>query len=447
MRELFGTDGVRGIAGEYPLDLSTLYKLGKAVVRSGKRSILIGRDTRASGLWIENVLQQAILWQGGMVTLADVITTPGVAILSRDVPFDAGIVISASHNPYQDNGIKIFSSNGIKLTDEEEEWIEEEVAGDSNSDPLPLVAKDRSQEEIITFNRELVGRYIEFLRSVSSVGVLKSLKIVLDCAHGAAFHIAPQVFRELGAEVVVLNAEPNGRNINLDCGAVYPQGMAQAVVDSQASLGVAFDGDCDRAIFCDAKGNLLDGDYTLFILARFFQQRGQLESGCVVSTVMANKGLEVALKKESIRMLRTQVGDRYVLGEMLRGDHALGGEQSGHVIMRANSLVGDGILSALKMSQILLEEGGSLTDLARGFEKFPQVLINVRVRKKRDYSKIAEIQKEIEAASKNLGERGRVVIRYSGTEPLVRIMLEGEKETEIKKYAETIAARFQEKLG
>jgi phosphoglucosamine mutase len=447
MRELFGTDGVRGIAGEYPLDLSTLYKLGKAVVRSGKRSILIGRDTRASGLWIENVLQQAILWQGGMVTLADVITTPGVAILSRDVPFDAGIVISASHNPYQDNGIKIFSSNGIKLTDEEEEWIEEEVAGDSNSDPLPLVAKDRSQEEIITFNRELVGRYIDFLRSVSSVGALKSLKIVLDCAHGAAFHIAPQVFRELGAEVVVLNAEPNGRNINLDCGAVYPQGMAQAVVDSQASLGVAFDGDCDRAIFCDAKGNILDGDYTLFILARFFQQRGQLESGCVVSTVMANKGLEVALKKERIRMLRTQVGDRYVLGEMLRGDHALGGEQSGHVIMRANSLVGDGILSALKMSQILLEEGGSLTDLARGFEKFPQILINVRVRKKRDYSKIAEIQKEIEAASKNLGERGRVVIRYSGTEPLVRIMLEGEKETEIKKYAETIAARFQEKLG
>ena len=447
MRELFGTDGVRGIAGEYPLDLSTLYKLGKAVVRSGKRSILIGRDTRASGPWIENVLQQAILWQGGMVTLADVITTPGVAILSRDVPFDAGIVISASHNPYQDNGIKIFSSNGIKLTDEEEEWIEEEVAGDSNSDPLPLVAKDRSQEEIITFNRELVGRYIDFLRSVSSVGVLKSLKIVLDCAHGAAFHIAPQVFRELGAEVVVLNAEPNGRNINLDCGAVYPQGMAQAVVDSQASLGVAFDGDCDRAIFCDAKGNLLDGDYTLFILARFFQQRGQLESGCVVSTVMANKGLEVALKKERIRMLRTQVGDRYVLGEMLRGDHALGGEQSGHVIMRANSLVGDGILSALKMSQILLEEGRSLTDLARGFEKFPQILLNVRVRKKRDYSKIAEIQKEIEAASKNLGERGRVVIRYSGTEPLVRIMLEGEKETEIKKYAETIAARFQEKLG
>jgi phosphoglucosamine mutase len=447
MRELFGTDGVRGIAGEYPLDLSTLYKLGKAVVRSGKRSILIGRDTRASGLWIENVLQQAILWQGGMVTLADVITTPGVAILSRDVPFDAGIVISASHNPYQDNGIKIFSSNGIKLTDEEEEWIEEEVAGDSNSDPLPLVAKDRSQEEIITFNRELVGRYIDFLRSVSSVGALKSLKIVLDCAHGAAFHIAPQVFRELGAEVVVLNAEPNGRNINLDCGAVYPQGMAQAVVDSQASLGVAFDGDCDRAIFCDAKGNILDGDYTLFILARFFQQRGQLESGCVVSTVMANKGLEVALKKERIRMLRTQVGDRYVLGEMLRGDHALGGEQSGHVIMRANSLVGDGILSALKMSQILLEEGGSLTDLARGFEKYPQILINVRVRKKRDYSKIAEIQKEIEAASKKLGERGRVVIRYSGTEPLVRIMLEGEKETEIKKYAETIAARFQEKLG
>ncbi len=447
MRELFGTDGVRGIAGEYPLDLSTLYKLGKAVVRSGKQSILIGRDTRASGLWIENVLQQAILWQGGMVTLADVITTPGVAILSRDVPFDAGIVISASHNPYQDNGIKIFSSNGIKLTDEEEEWIEEEVAGDSNSDPLPLIAEDRNQEEIITFNRELVGRYMDFLQTISSVGVLESLKIVLDCAHGAAFHIAPQVFRELGAEVVVINAEPNGRNINHDCGAVYPQGMAQAVVDSQASLGVAFDGDCDRAIFCDEKGKLLDGDYTLFILAQAFQQRGQLESGCVVSTVMANKGLEVALKRENIRMLRTQVGDRYVLGEMLRGNHTLGGEQSGHVIMRANTLVGDGILSALKISHILMEEGGSLAEQAQGFEKFPQILINVRVRKKSDYSKITEIQKEIDAASKSLGERGRVVIRYSGTEPLVRIMLEGEKEAEIKAYAESIAARFQEKMG
>jgi len=447
MGELFGTDGVRGIAGEYPLDLATIYKLGKAVVRSGKRSILIGRDTRASGLWIEKVLQQAILSQGGKVTLADVITTPGVAILSRDVPFDAGIVVSASHNPYKDNGIKIFSSSGIKLTDEEEEWIEEEVAGDSTSDPLPQIAEDRNQREIITSNRELVGRYIDFLRSVSSVGVLKSLKIVLDCAHGAAFNIAPQIFRELGAEVVVINAKPNGRNINHDCGAVYPQGMAQAVVDSQASLGVAFDGDCDRAIFCDEKGNLLDGDYTLFILARSFQQRGQLESGCVVSTVMANKGLEVALKRERIRMLRTQVGDRYVLGEMLRGNHALGGEQSGHVIMRANTLVGDGILSALKISQILVEEGGSLAEQARGFEKFPQILINVRVRKKRDYSKIAEIQNEIEAASKSLGERGRVVIRYSGTEPLVRIMLEGEKETVIKEYAETIAARFREKMG
>jgi phosphoglucosamine mutase len=447
MGELFGTDGVRGIAGEYPLDLSTIYKLGKAVVGSGKRSILIGRDTRASGLWIEKVLQQAIHSQGGEATLADVITTPGVAMLARDVPFDAGIVVSASHNPYKDNGIKIFSSSGIKLTDEEEGWLEKEVARDSNSDPLPQIAEDRNQEDIITFNRELVGRYMDFLRTISSVGVLKSLKIVLDCAHGAAFHIAPQVFRELGAEVVVINAEPNGRNINHECGAVYPQGMAQAVIDSQASFGVAFDGDCDRAIFCDEKGNILDGDYTLFILARSLQKRGQLESGCVVSTVMANKGLEVALKREGIRMLRTQVGDRYVLGEMLRGNHALGGEQSGHVIMRANTLVGDGVLSALKISHILKEEGGSLAEQARGFEKFPQILINVRVSRKRDYSKIAEIQKEIEAASKILGERGRVVIRYSGTEPVVRIMLEGEKEAQIKEYGEAIAARFQEKMG
>ena len=447
MSELFGTDGVRGIAGEYPLDFPTVYKLGKAVVRSGKRSILIGRDTRASGLWIEKALQQAILSEGGEVTLANVITTPGVAILSRNVPFDTGIVVSASHNPYQDNGIKMFSRNGIKLSDEEERWIEQAVAGDANPDPVAKISEDLNQDEIISLNQGLVERYIDFLRAASSLPTLKPLKVVLDCAHGAAFHIAPQLFKKLGAEVVAINTQPNGRNINHNCGAVHPQQMAQTVLESQASFGVAFDGDGDRAIFSDENGNLLDGDYTLFILARSLQKKGQLESGCVVITVMANKGLEVALQREDIRTLRTRVGDRFVLAEMLRGNHSLGGEQSGHVIMKEGFFVGDGILSALKIGNLVLEEGCSLGDLARGFEKFPQVLINVRVREKPDFSKIAEIQRDIEAAQESLGESGRVVIRYSGTEPLVRVMLEGESAGEINKYAEGIAARFREQLG
>ncbi|MCZ6768020.1 MAG: phosphoglucosamine mutase [Acidobacteria bacterium] len=447
MCELFGTDGIRGVAGEYPLDFPTVYKLGKAVVRSGKRSILIGRDTRTSGLWIEKALQQAILSEGGEVTLADVITTPGVAILSRNIPFDTGIVVSASHNPYQDNGIKMFSRNGIKLSDEEERWIEQAVAGDANLDPGAKISEDRNQDEIIALNQGLVERYIDFLRAASSVPTLKPLKVVLDCAHGAAFHIAPQLFKKLGAEVVAINTQPNGRNINHNCGAVYPQQMAQTVLEAQASFGVAFDGDGDRAIFSDEKGNLLDGDYTLFILARSLQKKGQLESGCVVITVMANKGLEVALQREHIRTLRTRVGDRFVLAEMLRGNHSLGGEQSGHVIMKAGFFVGDGILSALKIGNLVLEEGCSLGDLARGLEKFPQVLINVRVREKPDFSKIAEIQRDIEAAQESLGEKGRVVIRYSGTEPLVRVMLEGESAGEINKYAEGIAARFHEHLG
>ena len=447
MCELFGTDGIRGIAGEYPLDLPTVFKLGKAVVRSGKRSILIGRDTRASGLWIEKALQQAILSQGGEVTLADVITTPGVAILSRNVPFDMGIVVSASHNPYQDNGIKMFSRNGIKLSDEEESWIGQAVAGDADPDSVTEISEDRNQDEIIALNQGLVSRYIDFLRAASSVPTLKPLKVVLDCAHGAAFHIAPQLFKELGAEVIAINAQPNGRNINLNCGAVHPQQMAQTVLESQASFGVAFDGDGDRAIFSDEKGNLLDGDYTLFMLARSLQKKGQLESGCVVLTVMANKGLEVALQREDLRTVRTRVGDRFVMAEMLRGNHSLGGEQSGHVIMKAGFLVGDGILSALKIGNLVLEEGCSLSELARGFEKFPQVLINVRVREKLDFSKITEIQRDIEGAQESLGEKGRVMIRYSGTEPLVRIMLEGESAGEINKYAEGIAARFQEQLG
>ncbi len=447
MRELFGTDGVRGVAGQHPLDLPTVYKLGKALVRSGRGRILIGRDTRVSGPWIARVLEAAIAAEGGEATLADVITTPGVAILCRQKAFDAGIVVSASHNPFEDNGIKIFSGEGMKLTDEEEEWIERSVGSDSERDALPPITQPSGLEEIRSFDRELVDGYIEFLKGIPSVDSLSPLRVVLDCAHGAAFHIAGRIFEELGAEVVALNTDPDGRNINQDCGAVHPERMVDSVVETKASLGVALDGDSDRAILCDENGNLLDGDHILFILARFFQQMEEFESGCVVTTVMANKGLEVALERENLRMVRTRVGDRHVLARMLQDHHVLGGEPSGHIIMSTHSLAGDGIITALKIVDIMIRQGRSLGELVDGFRKFPQILLNVRVGNKEDFSQIPEIQQEIEVAEGQLGRTGKVLIRYSGTEPLVRIMLEGEREEEIREYAEAIAARFEEKLG
>lgn len=447
MRVLFGTDGVRGVAGQHPLDLPTVYKLGKAIVRSGRRKVLIGRDTRISGPWIAQVLEAAIVDAGGEVILADVITTPAIAILCRQKSFDAGIVVSASHNPFQDNGIKVFSNAGMKLTDEEEEWLEQSVAADSNAAAFPQIIEKFNPQEIRFFNRELVDGYIEFLKSVPSVGSLRSLKVVLDCGHGAAFHIAPRIFEELGAEVVALNTDPDGRNINHECGALHPEEMVQKVIETRASLGVALDGDSDRSIFCDEDGNLLDGDYVLYVLARFFQRMDELKSGCVVTTVMANKGLDVALERENLRTVRTRVGDRYVLAKMLQGNHALGGEPSGHIIMRTHSLAGDGIVAALKIADIMIQEERSLGELVQGFRKFPQILLNVRVARKDDFSRIPEIQQEIEAAEESLGETGRVLIRYSGTEQLARIMLEGEQEEEIRHHGEAIAARFEEKLG
>ena len=447
MSRLFGTDGVRGTAGQYPLDVPTVSRIGRALLRLGKQRVLIGRDTRESGIWIERVLREAISSEGGEVTLAKVITTPGVAFLSRSVPFDAGVVVSASHNPHQDNGIKIFSQTGTKLTDDEEEKIEQMVAEDPGVPSPSRAETEHSDQPIGDFHPDLVGRYIEFLRSTCTVGTMRALKIVLDCAHGASFFIAPQVFTEVGADVVAINTEPDGQNINRDCGSVHPQEMVRTVLRSEASLGVAFDGDSDRCIFCDGKGNLLDGDYVLFVLSKYLRRKGQLQSGCVVSTVMANVGLEVALEQEDLRLVRTAVGDRCVLEEMLRGDHYLGGEQSGHIIIREHSLAGDGILTALAVAQILIEQDLTLSDLAQGLEKFPQVLMNVSIREKQDYSQITQIQREIQEAQRALSARGRVVIRYSGTEPLVRIMLEGEEEAQIERHAQAIAAAFEKTLG
>ena len=448
MGRLFGTDGIRGPAGEHPLDPSTTYKLGKQVARLGAQKVVLGRDTRASGIWIERVLQEGIEAGGGKITRAGIITTPGIAYLAATPSFDAGIAVSASHNPYQDNGIKIFWSDGIKLSDSVEESIERAIAEDQSRFPMPQITEESFLQELNSSDPVCFQKYLNFLKRASGGRLLKHLKVVMDCGHGAAVHVASRVFEDLGAEVIALNTKPNGQNINLKCGALYPDQMAGTVVESRATFGVAFDGDSDRSIFADEKGNILDGDCVLYILGRYLQSRGKMKTDCVVSTIMANMGLEIALKSQGLRLVRTLVGDRHVLAEMLRGGHSLGGEQSGHIIIREHLPAGDGILTALKVACIIDDEGQSLGGLTVGLERLPQVLINVPVKEKgQDFLQIIRIREEIEAAEKSLGNGGRVVIRYSGTEPLVRIMLEGDREEEIRERAESIADRFRQSLG
>ena len=446
MGRLFGTDGVRAVAGEYPLDPSTVFKVGLALVSLGMKRILIGRDTRASGVWIQRILERAIREQGGKPDLVGVISTPGVSFLACTQPFEAGVVISASHNPYTDNGIKIFSHDGTKISDETEDEIERALAEDSDTYPMPADTFQDWEEELTRFEEAQICRYMEFLKTVPGRR-LDSLRIVLDCANGAAFHIGPRVFSELGVEVLPVNVQPDGHNINRDCGALHPKAMMRETRKQRASFGVAFDGDCDRAILSDEEGSLVDGDHLLFILGQQLRKRRLLQTDCVVTTVMANLGLEIGLRRAGLSMVRTRVGDRYVLEEMLRCGHSLGGEQSGHIIIRPHAVTGDGILTALKVAEILLEEGKPLSELRKQLHKFPQVLLNLRVSEKRDFEKIESISGAIRTAEVRLQDRGRVVVRYSGTEPLVRIMIEGEDQEEITAYAEAIAARFREELG
>lgn len=443
---LFGTDGIRGEAGRPPLDPATVFRLGDALVDLGKRKVVIGRDTRESGLWVETALSRAVTARGGSVALAGVVTTPGISYLARSGDFDGGVMISASHNPFHYNGLKVFSRSGVKISDQQERRLEELIA---NCKAVPKDLHDwpaeRSQVEFS--NPEMTGRYAEFLKSSVANGALKSLKVALDCANGAAFSIAPQVFRSLGADVVALFNRPNGRDINESCGALHPGQLAQAVVRHGAAFGVAFDGDADRAIFADESGNVVDGDFVLYVLARHYRRTGLLNSGGVVTTVMANIGLEIALQREKIQLVRTQVGDRHVLKEMLRGGHEIGGEQSGHTIILRRSPAGDGIQTALQIAEIISREGKSMAELCAGLEKFPQVLLNVTVKEKPDFSRIPLIQGRIDEAAAALQGRGRVLIRYSGTEPLARVMVEGDRKEEIASWAQSIADSFQQALG
>jgi phosphoglucosamine mutase len=445
-KRLFGTDGIRGVAGEPPLDPATVMALGMALgadlarheTAAGK-PVLLGMDTRESGPAIAAQLAAGLARRGVDTAFAGVVTTPGVAYLTRTGEFAAGVMISASHNPFGDNGIKVFARTGFKLPDSEEHEIEEEIfrllpcLGDGG-DAVPLTAGYP------------VRRYLDFLLSTLA-GSLGGLRVVLDCGNGAASAIAPSLFREAGAEVTAICNEPNGRNINLDCGALHLEGLRQAVIERGADAGVAFDGDADRALLIAPSGRVVDGDAILLIAARRLQADGHLPGNLIVSTVMSNLGLEKALAAHGIGMLRTAVGDKYVLEEMIRRDAPLGGEQSGHVIFSEYSTTGDGMLTALKVLETARRQNASLDELAAEMVVYPQILVNVRVKEKRSLGDMPRVTDEIAACEAELNGSGRVLVRFSGTEPLLRVMVEGPEQGLIEALAGRMADAIRTELG
>ncbi len=425
MKKLFGTDGIRGEFDKYPMDLETVFKLGKAAGECFGGKCLIGRDTRESGQIIEKSLADGLISRGIDVYLSGIFTTPGVSYLTKTLGMDFGIVISASHNPYQDNGIKFFDKEGFKLNKDTEIKIEE------------LFFENTFKETVEKGNIYLIeGKnegYTTFLKSAS--GDLNGLKIVLDCANGAAYQIAPQVFSELGAEVLVVNNCPDGKNINLNCGAVHPESLKEKILEENADLGITLDGDADRLILLDETGEIVDGDYILAITGIYFKEKGLLKNDLVVSTVMANMGLEKSLEKQGIKLAKTKVGDQYVMEEMLKSGSVLGGEQSGHIMFSEHSNTGDGILSALQVLKIMKEKRKKLSELSLVMEKYPQTLINVEVKDKKKIEEMEGVSLKIKEVGERLGGDGRVLVRYSGTQNLLRVMVEGKEQKVIEDYA------------
>lgn len=459
MKRLFGTDGMRGEAGSFPLDAATISEAGRSLARHlaerlGRAPLLVlGRDTRESGEWIERAFTSGARAGGAECVSAGVLTTPGVAYLARTLPADAGVVISASHNPYHDNGIKIFSPTGRKLDDATERLIEADIhaarrlenAGRSSDDLS--VDGERSSAGTSSAD-ELRARYLDYLAGECAAGLrLDGLRIVADCANGAAYRLAPALFERLGAHVTTIAVAPDGRNINEGCGSLHTAELRRRVVAERADFGVAFDGDADRALFSDARGELVDGDGTLLVLARMMRAGGELTGERVVATVMSNVGLEIALRSEGIGLVRTDVGDKYVLEELLREGAALGGEQSGHIIFPRTSLAGDGMLTALMLLRSIAESGRPLHELAEGFVRYPQVLVNVRVREKIPFADDEEIARAVQETETRLGSEGRLLLRYSGTEPLARVMMEGPRQDEIERLAEGLAGVIRSRLG
>ena len=446
-KQLFGTDGIRGVAGEYPLDAATVYAFGVALAddallhREGGESprILIGMDTRESGSWIAGTVAGGLASRGVQCDFAGVITTPGVAYLTRRGPYAAGVMISASHNPFQDNGLKVFGHSGFKLPDSEEHEIENEILRLREAGLTPQSVELKTDES-------LDGQYVEYLLSTVNAR-FDGMRIVADCGNGAAYALAPKLLRELGAEVIVLNAAPDGRNINLNCGALHVERLRDAVIANQAGFGVAFDGDADRAIFVARSGKIVDGDAVLLMAGRTLRATGKLPGDTVVATVMSNLGLERALAASGIRMTRTPVGDKYVLEEMVRLDAALGGEQSGHVIFREFATTGDGLLTALRVFEIAKLAGKGLDELTADLQVYPQRLVNIRVREKKGLLERPAVADEIRRVEEAFGSAGRVLVRFSGTEPLARVMVEGPDLAQVERFSASIAEVIRQEIG
>jgi len=451
-RQLFGTDGIRGVAGEFPLTAETTYFIGRALGHDLIRAtpqprVVIGQDTRQSSAWIADRVMLGLKSCGCEVESAGVITTPGVAYLARSRGYAAGVVISASHNPWTDNGIKIFSRTGYKLPDDHELAIEQEIFSQLQNSGVQ--ADSLKPAPSLPGAASLRQAYIAWLAENGKAD-LTMLRVLVDCANGAATAEAPELFRAVGAQATFLNASPDGSNINENCGALHPEVVAKAVRESagQYDLGVTFDGDADRALFSDAGGRVVNGDAVLLLAARDLQARGELAGSTIVATTMSNMGLEVALRNSGIRMLRANVGDKYVLEEMLRTGAILGGEQSGHIIFRdGEATTGDGLLTALRVMEIIAQTGKPLGDLIADLKVFPQTIQSVPVREKTPFAQVPEIQHAIQSAEQALDGNGRVVVRYSGTEPLARVMVEAESEEKMRTLAGSIAGAIKRVLG
>jgi len=444
-KNLFGTDGIRGVPGTPPLDDPTLFATGRALGVTLKRehgsaNVLIGMDTRESGPHIAALLASGLAQAGASVSFAGIITTPGVACLVRQNDFQAGVVISASHNPFHDNGVKLFSHAGMKFPDSVEEELETEIIkliGEPHpQDPSPLVADE-----------SLDAEYLEFLRSRIIPGArLTGFRIVLDCANGAAYKLGPELFRSLGADVITMGTAPDGRNINAGCGSLHLEGLQKRVVEEKAQLGVAFDGDADRALFVSDSGRIVNGDGVLLAAARFLKMQGKLKGDRVVATSMSNLGLERILASENIVLARANVGDRYVLEEMLRSGNVLGGEQSGHIIFLEDSPAGDGLLTAVKIAS-LVSFCGRLEHLVTGLKDYPQLIVNVKVKTKPPLDSVPEVARALAEAQSALGDNGRVVLRYSGTEPLARVMVEAEHDSDVQRSSQSLADALRSSIG
>lgn len=438
---------MRGLAEEFPLDKKTIETVGRSLARQfveklgRKPRFITGRDTRESGAWIEEAFHVGAIAEGADCESAEIITTPGVAFLTKKFDFDAGIVISASHNPFYDNGIKIFSPTGKKIDEATERRIENDVFEQKSE------AGSQKPEVNSTNASVYQTTYLDYLAEEFKDLRLKNFKMVVDCANGAASSLAPRLFEKFGAQVVAINCLPDGKNINENCGSLHLEKLQAKVLAEKADFGVAFDGDADRSLFVDEQGNLVDGDAVLWIMAKFLADHGQLNNQMVVATVMSNIGLEIALSSRNIKLLRASVGDKYVLEELLKTGSAVGGEQSGHIIFPRKSLVGDGMMTTLFLLESLYEKGKSLSEMTKGFTRYPQILVNIKVREKLPFEEVFEIVEASKSVENELDGKGRLLLRYSGTENLARVMIEGENQMQIESQANRLADVIKTSLG